>query len=154
MRLPTLDPFDLEIQAHIQTLIRLKCHYPQQMTTEPFAVLAAIANGVGPASQPWLTYRLNEAVPWMKPASLPHDYRWSKRMNRGNRDDFEKSNQEFHYNLLRIAKDICGNDDTALYLKRAEAWVAMELVSCGPAWNWYKENANTDFEPGPERLAT
>ena len=139
-----------DIQEWITTLVQTKCHYPQQMTSCSFPVLLEIANGLGPSSCPWLTDRLNNAVPWMKPASLPHDFRWSHHMNRGSRDDFEKSNQEFYYNLLQLAKATCGHDETLLYLKRAEAWVAYELVSCGPAWQWYRDNA--EIEPGPERM--
>ena len=120
------------------------------MTACSFQVLLEIANGLGPSSCPWLTDRLNNAAPWMKPASLPHDYRWSHHMNRGSRDDWEKSNQEFHYNCLQLAKRTWGRDHELLYLRRAEAWMAMELISCDAAFQWYLKNAN--IEPGPERM--
>lgn len=139
-----------DIQTWITTLCNTRCHYPEKMTECDFPTLLEIANGVGPSRTPWLTDKLNKLVPWMKPASLPHDFRWSHHMNRGSRDDFEKSNQEFYYNLLQLAKFYCADDDALLYLRRAEAWMAYELVSCGAAWNWYKQNAN--IEPGPERM--
>jgi len=141
-----------DIQAWIGELVAAKCHFPQQMTQASFATLLEIANGIGPASMPWLVTGLNAILPWMKPASLPHDYRWSHHMNRGCRDDWEKSNIEFHFNCCQLAKRSCGNNHELLYLRRAEAWIGFQILTTEAAFQWYLKNA--EIEPGPERMVT
>lgn len=60
-------------------------------------------------SSKWASGPLNLFLPWMKPASVPHDGWWSGKLyNDGSRAHFVQSNDEFIGNLELLARDSFG----------------------------------------------
>ena len=115
-------------------------------------------NWIGSDSAKWASGPLNLFVPWMKPASVPHDCYWSGNLyNDGSRVTFVRSNDEFRDNLDLLAND---SFDWAWprFVRRklrdarhAEADAAHLVLMSDMCWDIFQKNA--DFTIGPEVMA-
>lgn len=114
--------------------------------------------GSNDPSAKWASIPLNIIVPWMKPASVPHDCWWSGKLyNDGTRAHFVQSNDEFRDNLDLIADD---SFDWAWpkFVRRklrdarhAQADAAHLVLMSDMCWEIWQKNAEYDL--GPEVVA-
>jgi hypothetical protein len=118
---------------------------------------AAMCNWIGSddPSAKWASIPLNILLPWMKPASVPHDLWWSGALyNDGSRHLFSLSNYEFRENLELFADDSFGWAWPKLLrtklrdARRWEADKAYKVLMSDMCWEIWLKNA--EIEPGPE----
>ena len=144
----------------IRYIQRLGGALPPGLEIRSPAFCAGECNWIGsddPSSK-WASDALNTFLPWMKPASVPHDCWWSRYLfNDGTRAHFLRSNDEFRDNLDLIAED----SFRAVYpsiLRRKfrdarhwEADKARRVLMSDMCWEIWQRNA--EIEPGPEVMA-
>lgn len=115
---------------------------------------SALCNWIGSddPSAKWASAPLNLLLPWMKPASVPHDIWWSPLYNDGSRELFERSNREFRQILDLLADESFGwvwPRSLRAKLRDARHWEARQayrvLMDQFPIWQ-----RNAAPEPGPE----
>jgi len=118
---------------------------------------AALCNWIGSddPSAKWASVPLNILLPWMKPASVPHDLWWSGALyNDGTRKHFVQSNDEFRGNLDLLAEDSFGWAWPKILrtkLRDARHWEAdgaHNVLMSDMCWDIWQKNA--EIEPGPE----
>ena len=139
-----------------QLLQRLGASVPPGFYDIPPQDGAAQCNWIGSddPSAKWASVPLNLLLPWMKPASVPHDLWWSPLYNDGSRELFERSNREFRENLDLLADDSFGwvwprvlrskLQDARHWEARRAYYVLMDQFAI-----WQR---NAAPEPGPERM--
>lgn len=113
--------------------------------------------GSNDPSAKWASGFLNTFLPWMKPASVPHDCWWSGKLyNDGSRISFVRSNDEFMQNLDLFAGDSFGWAFPAILrrkLRDARRWEAdgaHKVLMSNPCWDIWQKNAEAGI--GPERI--
>jgi len=111
--------------------------------------IAALCNWIGSddPSAKWASLPLNTVLPWMKPASVPHDGWWSPWYNDGSRKLFKQSNDEFRDTLDLLAKDSFGWVWPGFLRRKlrdarqVEADVAHFVLMSGPCFRIWEANA-------------
>lgn len=118
---------------------------------------AVLCNWIGSddPSAKWASVPLNILLPWMKPASVPHDLWWSGLLyNDGTRKHFVQSNDEFRGNLDLFAEDSFSWAWPKILrtkLRDARHWEAdgaHKVLMSDMCWDIWQKNA--EIEPGPE----
>ena len=110
--------------------------------------------GSNDPSAKWASVPLNLFLPWMKPASVPHDLYWSDLHNDGSHRLFSLSNYEFRENLELFAGDSFGWTWPKILrtkLRDARRWEADKahgVLMSDMCWDIWQKNA--EIEPGPE----